>query len=283
VASGSFTAPDHEYPSHLELTLTATDAQGAVDTEMNQLNPRTVVLTFASSPSGLQLVVNATASTTPFSRTVIRGSNNSVSAISPQSLGGTNYNWVSWSDGGTQTHNIVAPATNQTYTATYAAAPGGSATYTPVADSYVSNMSGNTNYGTATELKVREGITGSPTTWRTYLLFNVTGVTGPVTSAKLRLFVTDPSVDGGSVFTVGTGWTETGLTFNNAPAIGGSPVGSAGATALGTYVEITLNPGTITGNGTYALALRSASTNNQVYSSREAGANPPQLVVTFGP
>ena len=25
VASGSFSAPDHEYPSHLELTLTATD------------------------------------------------------------------------------------------------------------------------------------------------------------------------------------------------------------------------------------------------------------------
>jgi glucose/arabinose dehydrogenase len=283
VASGSFTAPDHEYPSHLELTLTATDAQGAVDTETNQLNPRTVVLTFASGPSGLQLVVNSTAGTTPFSRTVIRGSNNTVSAISPQSLGGTTYNWSSWSDGGAQTHNITAPSIDTTYTATYTAAPGGSATFTPTADSYVSNLSGNTNYGTATELKVREGITGSPTTWRTYLLFTVTGVTGPVTSAKLRLFVTDPSNDGGSVFSVATGWSESGITYNNAPVIGGSPVGNAGATVDEAYVEITLNAGTITGNGTYAFALRSASTNNQVYSSREAGANTPQLVLTFGP
>ena len=28
VASGSFNAPDHEYPSHLELRLTATDSDG---------------------------------------------------------------------------------------------------------------------------------------------------------------------------------------------------------------------------------------------------------------
>jgi PKD repeat protein len=33
VASGSFSAPDHEYPSYLELTLTATDSDGLTDTE----------------------------------------------------------------------------------------------------------------------------------------------------------------------------------------------------------------------------------------------------------
>ena len=32
VASGSFTAPDHEYPSYLELRLTATDSGGLTDT-----------------------------------------------------------------------------------------------------------------------------------------------------------------------------------------------------------------------------------------------------------
>jgi hypothetical protein len=29
------------------------------------------------------------------------------------------YNFISWSDGGAQSHTIVAPATNTTYTATY--------------------------------------------------------------------------------------------------------------------------------------------------------------------
>ncbi len=60
VAGGSFTAPDHEYPSYLELRLTATDAGGLTDTETLRLDPQTVVLTFASSPAGLQLVVGPT-------------------------------------------------------------------------------------------------------------------------------------------------------------------------------------------------------------------------------
>jgi uncharacterized repeat protein (TIGR01451 family) len=118
VASGSFTAPDHEYPSHLELRLTATDGGGLTDTKTLQLDPRTVVLSFQSSPSGLQLTVGGTSSTTPFTRTVIEGSTNGISAPSPQTLGGTSYGWVSWSDGGAQSHNIVADAA-ATYTATY--------------------------------------------------------------------------------------------------------------------------------------------------------------------
>jgi uncharacterized repeat protein (TIGR01451 family) len=122
VASGSFSAPDHEYPSYLELRLTATDAGGLTDTKTLRLDPRTVDLTFQSSPSGLQLVVGHSSSTTPFTRTVIEGSNNSISAPSPQTLGGTDYVWASWSDGGAQSHNVIAtPAA--TYTAAYQALP----------------------------------------------------------------------------------------------------------------------------------------------------------------
>jgi chitodextrinase len=50
VASGSFVAPDHDYPSYLELTLTATDSGGLSDTETVRLDPRTVVLTFRAHP-----------------------------------------------------------------------------------------------------------------------------------------------------------------------------------------------------------------------------------------
>jgi uncharacterized repeat protein (TIGR01451 family) len=117
-----FNAPDHEYPSYLELRLTATDAGGLTNTKTLQLDPRTVELSFASSPSGLRLVVGSSSSTTPFTRTVIEGSNNSISATTPQTLGGTSYAWVSWSDGGAQSHNVVANA-SVTYTATYQAVP----------------------------------------------------------------------------------------------------------------------------------------------------------------
>jgi glucose/arabinose dehydrogenase len=122
VASGSFVAPDHEYPSHIELRLTARDSGGLSDTKSVRLDPKTVELSFRSDPSGLQLTVGSASGTTPFSRTVIVGSKNSVSAPSPQTLGGTNYGFASWSDGGAQSHDIVA-SDAATYTATYAAAP----------------------------------------------------------------------------------------------------------------------------------------------------------------
>jgi PKD repeat protein len=121
VASGSFAAPDHEYPSHLELQLTVTDSGGLTSTTSVILQPQTVDLSFATSPSGLQLVLNAVSEATPVTRTVIAGSNNSISAPSPQALGGTSYAFQSWSDGGPQAHNIIA-STSATYTAVYLAA-----------------------------------------------------------------------------------------------------------------------------------------------------------------
>jgi glucose/arabinose dehydrogenase len=120
VASGSFVAPDHEYPSYLELELTATDAQGLTNTVLRRLDPYTVDLTFATDPPGLQLSVGAATGTAPFTRTVIVGSTNTVSAPGPQQVGAGPYSFGGWSDGGAATHVITAPATATTYTATYA-------------------------------------------------------------------------------------------------------------------------------------------------------------------
>ena len=118
VAGDSFVAPDHEYPAYLELTLTATDSGGLTDTETLRLDPRTIILTFQTAPSGLQLTVGSSSSTATFTRTVIVGSRTSVSAPSGQTLGGTVYDFVSWSDGGAATHIIVG-STSTTYTATF--------------------------------------------------------------------------------------------------------------------------------------------------------------------
>jgi glucose/arabinose dehydrogenase/chitodextrinase len=114
-----FVTPDHEYPAYLELKLTATDSGGLTDTETLRLDPRTVALTFQTSPSGLQLAVGSSSSTATFQRTVIVGSATSISATTPQTVGGTVYNFASWSDGGTQTHVITAGTLPATYTATY--------------------------------------------------------------------------------------------------------------------------------------------------------------------
>lgn len=115
VASGSFVAPDHEYPSYLELVLTATDAQSLTNTVVRRLDPETVQLSFASEPSGMQLTVGSFTGATPFNREVIKGSTNTVSAPTPQA----GHDFDSWSDSGAQTHVITAPTSAATYTATY--------------------------------------------------------------------------------------------------------------------------------------------------------------------
>lgn len=119
VASGSFAAPDHEYPSWVELRLTATDNGGLQHTASVIVHPRTVDVTLTTSTSGLQLALGGTTATTPFTRAVIIGSTNSVGAPTPQSLSGNTYNFVSWSDGGSATHTFVAPSTPVTMTANY--------------------------------------------------------------------------------------------------------------------------------------------------------------------
>jgi glucose/arabinose dehydrogenase len=121
-ASGSFAAPDHAYPCWIELRLTARDSGGLTSATSLRLDPRTVTLTFRTNPGGLRLVnlaVNSTEQTTPFSTTVVVGSANSVSAPSPQTQNRSTYYYTSWSDGGAQSHTIVAPATPTTYTAYY--------------------------------------------------------------------------------------------------------------------------------------------------------------------
>ena len=119
VNSGSFNAPDHAYPSELELTLTATDAAGLSNSTSIRVLPRTTTLTFQTSPTGLKLTFNGTNATAPFSRTVIVGSTNSVSAPSPQTLRGKQI-FRTWTDGVTTANRtIIAPTSPVTYTATY--------------------------------------------------------------------------------------------------------------------------------------------------------------------
>ncbi|MDQ6795037.1 MAG: PQQ-dependent sugar dehydrogenase [Chloroflexota bacterium] len=120
VSSGSFSAPDHEYPSYLELTLTATDSTNTSTTVSRQLDPATVDLTFTSIPSGATLSVGTTTGTAPFTRTVVVGSGNTVTAPD-QTIGGHAYTFASWSDSGPQSHVITAPPTATTYQAVFKA------------------------------------------------------------------------------------------------------------------------------------------------------------------
>ena len=118
VAGGSFTTPDHEYPAYLELRLTATDSGGLTDTESLRLDPKTVSITLNSSPGGFALALNGSQPPTPFTRTVIQGSRNTISAPSPQTKAKKSWLFKSWSDRGAQTHDVIANS-SATYVATF--------------------------------------------------------------------------------------------------------------------------------------------------------------------
>ena len=156
VSSGNYTLPDWPYPVYLEIALAAVDSDGISGSTMIRVDPETVVLTFATDPAGLTVNLNERAKVTPFDQTVVVGSVNSVSVDSPVTLGGTIYQFESWSDGGSQTHLITAPATATTYTATYselASAPGLVAAY--------SFDEGTGNTAADSSLHANDGVVGN--------------------------------------------------------------------------------------------------------------------------
>jgi glucose/arabinose dehydrogenase len=121
-SSGSFVAPDHEYLARLELQLTATDSDGVRATTSRILDAQVVNLTVQSTPTGLTVAIGTTAGRTPLTVPLIVGSSAVLTAVSPQSLDGVNYAFGSWAHGGPASQEIVVPATNRTYSATFATA-----------------------------------------------------------------------------------------------------------------------------------------------------------------
>jgi glucose/arabinose dehydrogenase len=108
--SGSFTAPDHEYPSSLTIKLTVTDDGGLVGTDAVTIEPRTVQLTLQTTPSGLPLGLDGGVDPAPVTATVIANSTHTVTAPGAANLQGADYAFGSWSDGGAPSHTLTVSA-----------------------------------------------------------------------------------------------------------------------------------------------------------------------------
>jgi hypothetical protein len=153
---------------------------------------------------------------------------------------------------------------------------GGTLTLTPVADATIKQDTPTSGYGFAGDLKADT----SPVE-EALLKFTVTGTGGrPVTSARLRLYVSNPSASGGSVFPVAaTDWAEGTVTWATAPPAGAVALGTLGTATLGQWVELDVSS-LVTQEGTYSLRIRGGATDGAAYHAREA-TNRPQLVVTY--
>lgn len=108
VTSGSFVGPAHEYPAHLDLTLTVTDTAGLASSRTVSIYPDVSTVTVLSDPPNL-LVDARGAALTPFTRQLITGDRLSLSATD-QDFWIFPYEFDGWSDGGAPAHDIVVNA-----------------------------------------------------------------------------------------------------------------------------------------------------------------------------
>jgi hypothetical protein len=120
--SGTLIAPDHDYPSRIELILTAVDSRGLAASRSIELLPLEVDLQLLSQPPGLSLSAGVASKAAPFTLPAIAGGEVTLSAPLTQQLGGRTYTWQSWSDGGERVHSVTAGAAPG-YTAIYSAPP----------------------------------------------------------------------------------------------------------------------------------------------------------------
>jgi hypothetical protein len=87
--------------------------------------PRSVTANFAplttitTNPPGLQIAVDGISLIAPQGFTWTPGSNHTIGVTSPQGTGEGRYVFTSWSDEGSQTHNVVAAASANSYTANF--------------------------------------------------------------------------------------------------------------------------------------------------------------------
>jgi glucose/arabinose dehydrogenase len=114
-------APQHEYPSYIDVVVRVSDKRGLSGTATMRIDPRTVDLSLSSNPAGIELLAGSDSQLTPFSTKAIDGSEILISAPSTAVVEGKTYTFASWSDGGGREHPIIVSPSNATFSATYAA------------------------------------------------------------------------------------------------------------------------------------------------------------------
>jgi PKD repeat protein len=259
--------------STITISLTATDKNGLRSTTTKTLKPSLVTLTVAANSSTASVRVGNLSFTGGGSLRTWTNSTATVSAVGGLAPNGQPLLFSSWSDGGDATHDVVARAST-TLTANFT--PGSASPYAPVADATVRDSTPNVNDGSSGLLGVRS----SGPKERTYLKFDVEGVSGTITSAKLYLYATTNSTNTPEIYATSSGWTEAGITWATRPApIGGALSGGSGVSAGSwTVYDVT---SAVSGSGTYSFVLLRDSKTTAKFVSREGGANPPRLMLTF--
>ena len=149
-------------------------------------------------------------------------------------------------------------------------------TLAPTDDTYASFTDSTTPQGSRPYVRIRADSSGSPK--RTFLKFSVSGVSGPVTSATLRIYSIWNSASGIQVRSAATNWSEQTLTWVNAPAYSSTVTAASTSYPANVWISLNVTP-LVTGNGTYSFALTTPSGETMLASKEGGAATAPQLLV----
>ena len=150
-----------------------------------------------------------------------------------------------------------------------APAAAGSFNFHASADTYVDSASPKTVFGTSKRLRTNGDIPLN----QTFVRFKVTGLTGTVTDAALRLYVTDGTKNGPAVFEITDSWSERTTNWKNRPSRTSTPRDDKGALSAGRWVEWDVTPW-ISADGTVNLSLRGGEGNRVGLDARESTRDP---------
>ena len=118
VKSGNFEIPTLGETSSdvwYRIYLTVTDSSGLTNLSIRDILPNKSTITLTSNVPGLQVNLDGQPQITPNLFVGVVGITRTLQAPSTQSLGGQEYQFQSWSDGGLATHTISTPPTDTTY------------------------------------------------------------------------------------------------------------------------------------------------------------------------
>ncbi|WP_205739613.1 PQQ-dependent sugar dehydrogenase [Georgenia sp. SYP-B2076] len=270
--------------------LTVRDSGGRTQDSYVDLRPTVVPITLRSNTPGLSLNLDDQPRTLPLTTDSVVGVIRKLGAPSPQTVGGVAYQFDTWSDGGSATHDVATPAVATTYTANFkpAATSPVVITRTPIADATANAGAPTTSNGTSASLASQGTNPGQIAYLRFALPAAPAGKT--LTGAVLRYRTTTLASAGTdephTIRVSGDAWSEATLNWANRPALTGAALGTlpAGAVPNAAY-SAGVSPASLQPflGTSVSMGITSAGTDRLWFWSREhaAASYRPQLVLTF--
>jgi hypothetical protein len=156
---------------------------------------------------------------------------------------------------------------------TSALPPTAQRTFVALADTYVRANEPLASFGKNGELRVDD----TPIA-RSYIRFEIFGISGAIARATLRLYTLTSSGDGFQVRASANSWIESTTTYRNAPAVE-RLIAQSGSFFAGQWVSIDVTPAVRSRSMTLDLALVGIGARQLAVASRERTGHPPQLVI----